>query len=110
MRISDWSSDVCSSDLTITERARLEADLAEGVRRGYHVTRGENVSADGGASSEKRSSRARRWSCCLVMLRRSPSPTDRKSAVSGKSVSYVSISVVAVSLKKKITQYTRNTP
>ena len=28
---------------TITERATLEADLAEGIAKGYFVTRGENV-------------------------------------------------------------------
>ena len=28
---------------TITERAALEADLADGVAKGYFVTRGENV-------------------------------------------------------------------
>src|SRR3546814_5789700 len=31
MRISDWSSDVCSSDLLVVERRRLAAELHRGI-------------------------------------------------------------------------------
>src|SRR3546814_12693924 len=44
MRISDWSSDVCSSDLL--NRARLHADATAGVGFHFHVSSRGGVIAD----------------------------------------------------------------
>src|SRR3546814_6494993 len=43
MRISDWSSDVCSSDLTIEERRASERDLLAHYRAALVATGAEGV-------------------------------------------------------------------
>src|SRR3546814_11743891 len=68
MRISDWSSDVCSSDLSATLAWR-------GVGWRYCPTVRKSMPAE-------RMSSITWW----ISMRSSPSP-DRKSVVSGKSVS-----------------------
>src|SRR3546814_6246229 len=49
LRISDWSSDVCSSDLRLVERLALDADLPAGLglRRGADDA-GRETDADAG--------------------------------------------------------------
>src|SRR3546814_14087961 len=47
MRISDWSSDVCSSDLNHAGRAEL-ADLVAGQRLPVALVLGRHVAADRG--------------------------------------------------------------
>src|SRR3546814_16770742 len=49
MRISDWSSDVCSSDLPADLRPdrRLRKDVpSDGVHRGHCIDRGDGLVAD----------------------------------------------------------------
>src|SRR3546814_11994620 len=113
MRISDWSSDVCSSDLRPAqaleafreayEQSPGDADLAARVlalRRAVGLQlRGVRTDA------ENTPPRA-----CFDFADplSGARAVDRKSVVSGKSVQYVEISVVAVSIIKK-TQEQRNT-
>src|SRR3546814_19868455 len=77
MRISDWSSDVCSSDLPglrLRHRPRAaDADAGSGA-----AARGDRRGAADGAILPALAPQ-RRGRCAL--------PADRKSVVSGKSVS-----------------------
>src|SRR3546814_18780896 len=51
MRISDWSSDVCSSDLEVgTEEARVVPVGLRLVRRGVHLILGRPAAPVGGAA------------------------------------------------------------
>src|SRR3546814_20645616 len=43
MRISDWSSDVCSSDLKLRERLQFGQIIIEGVDRGVEAAIGRNL-------------------------------------------------------------------
>src|SRR3546814_6336335 len=70
MRISDWSSDVCSSDLPVTA---ADAAIALGVDR----VLSSGGAAERGASASHSCTPTPAWM----------SPSDRKSVVSGKSVS-----------------------
>src|SRR3546814_11508047 len=83
MRISDWSSDVCSSDLTAV-RLRLGA-LGFGTLR--RLDRGEAARRRSGAAGSRR---ARRGGFALRFRSgggRFGRGLDRKSVVEGKSVS-----------------------
>src|SRR3546814_4673724 len=50
MRISDWSSDVCSSDLASARVARARAESARGRLRG--LPRGHSAAARGSAEAQ----------------------------------------------------------
>src|SRR3546814_17636664 len=85
MRISDWSSDVCSSDLAFLPRARStsrQASLGDRCRSG----RPDQLPQAGPARPDGRT----RWSCQNRPFAM-PEPVhawklDRKSVVSGKGV------------------------
>src|SRR3546814_687242 len=86
MRISDWSSDVCSSDLTGSRRTRRSSPARRapvgrwsgGTRRTAGRSREGRVARGSGRPARIRARGASRPAC-----RR----TDRKSVVEGKSVS-----------------------
>src|SRR3546814_12842533 len=89
MRISDWSSDVCSSDLGIRKGATPGASGVRGMDRHRDVNeRKERITALANLQSRTpipgswaaRSSATLRWAG-------TGSRRDRKSVVSGKSVS-----------------------
>src|SRR3546814_15396451 len=120
MRISDWSSDVCSSDLEIAAAAPLEhrharaamADLAARLdaRRnldlvGVAIGIGnlDHPAERGGREADRR---ARVERGALAIEQRMPRDMDEDVEIGRASCresggQYVSISVVAVSLKKK---------
>src|SRR3546814_14132100 len=111
MRISDWSSDVCSSDLLATEvgamaAALTQAGVAEGDRVAAWLPNGiEAVVAMLGASAVGAlfSSTSPDFGAAGVLDRFGQSePTEIGRASWRESVGqYVWISVVAVDLKKK---------
>src|SRR3546814_12887245 len=82
MRISDWSSDVCSSDLS----ARWRRALAR--------------------ASPPRADRPARGRRCRAAAPRRRSAEIGRASCRERVCQYVSISVVAVSLKKKTTKHT----
>src|SRR3546814_14722379 len=110
MRISDWSSDVCSSDLTA---ARFQAGVGRRRRRsrdshrcGYQSVlrrwRSEGVHAGRQLRDERERSLGDRGSAY-------DHPTEIGRASCRERVcQYVEISVVAVSLKKKKQIYQRD--
>src|SRR3546814_16820459 len=97
MRISDWSSDVCSSDLPPLQMVRRErtADCAAVRAR-----------APGGAMRDLL--RRTRFAGACARWRLGRTTGDRKSVVSGKSVSVrVDLGGRRI-IKKKNAKYTRN--
>src|SRR3546814_14522630 len=81
MRISDWSSDVCSSDLAGGDRGRRRRAVrphGRGLRRRHH-------GAHRGGGDPLR--RQRLLAAALFAARTRRRREDRKSVVSGKSVS-----------------------
>src|SRR3546814_15254988 len=102
MRISDWSSDVCSSDLAIIV-AKVNAAEDEQVERAEAQARDLNPSATiiRGASpvvlDDPEQVRGKR----VLVVDDGP---DRKSVVSGKSVS-VRVALGGRRILKKKTQY-----
>src|SRR3546814_20168500 len=88
MRISDWSSDVCSSDLLAGLGAQPQAGAADGVLRdhrgagigGHRFEVTEEIGAEpvAGQIDARRDGRFRQQFAGFL---------DRKSVVSGKSVS-----------------------
>src|SRR3546814_3777679 len=54
MRISDWSSDVCSSDLHAGHRGRNVPSLQEGADGGVGAAEGRGHGAHGRSRSEER--------------------------------------------------------
>src|SRR3546814_15437460 len=107
MRISDWSSDVCSSDLRIT--------IARGVFRNHGCRRRRRGQQIGFASRRRRADCGRR-----AVKRVGVATADRTEFAPAQEISvldpqqigsascrerlcqYVEITVAAVSLKKKI--------
>src|SRR3546814_14196130 len=81
MRISDWSSDVCSSDLLADRERAIDRVLAREPLRHERVVL---LDEDGGALLERRT-----VSLGPPVPQRpvAVDPADRKSVVSGKSVS-----------------------
>src|SRR3546814_21188242 len=75
MRISDWSSDVCSSDLQVRDVPRLSADMHRLFDAQLTI-----------AEREENSGRVRHERI-VAGLRELVRNVDRKSAVSGKSAS-----------------------
>src|SRR3546814_20611923 len=98
MRISDWSSDVCSSDLHFLPlgvarvdqeqpHARIEErQLAIAVLQLFEIELGD---LEGGGTGKERHLRAALVVCRADHLQRrfGVAPADRKSVVSGTSVS-----------------------
>src|SRR3546814_16011528 len=96
MRISDWSSDVCSSDLNDVERTleRFGPIAALGslaieqpalvVDRDEHPQRGEKLG--GGRRSLHQPAARAVSSSCVMRSRQIVSTIDRKSVVEGKGV------------------------
>src|SRR3546814_18388440 len=80
MRISDWSSDVCSSDLQALHE-RLGASLAGA---GRDLERLGDKLADGAGTS---TGKAHKVALTLARLGQATPSIDRKSVVSGTSVS-----------------------
>src|SRR3546814_11794993 len=77
LRISDWSSDVCSSDLLLRIRARIGQEILEGIAALFTADRPvERVIATAEALRHRRHIGRRDLEC-----------GDRKSVVEGKSVS-----------------------
>src|SRR3546814_11145910 len=113
MRISDWSSDVCSSDLQFVLLVEIHAELnAEtfakrrrdqtGPRRGAHQREGRQVDADG----SRRRSLADNEIELKILHRRIEDflhrRVDRKRVVEGKSVSVrVDLGCRRINKKKK---------
>src|SRR3546814_19376320 len=112
MRISDWSSDVCSSDLV---RARLPPhqlnrtshDEAAQSRQGRRKREGKEGQAKRGGEAAPRRGQRQDDRQAAVRPRSRPRPSPEMAAENGRAscresvCQYVSISVVAVSLKKK---------
>src|SRR3546814_17537457 len=92
MRISDWSSDVCSSDLRRGQVHRLQAVLV-----GLPVRRAR-ILAGRGRDEEMHALRG-------PDLQREPGREIGSASCRERECQYVSISVVAVSLKKKKKQH-----
>src|SRR3546814_18610413 len=87
MRIRDWSSDVCSSDLHSSVSDRKHR--ASGLLVLYRLYMSHQEVCLGGSDFDD------------PALAAQPIHRDRKSVVRERVCQYVSISVVAVSLKKK---------
>src|SRR3546814_18557741 len=85
MRISDWSSDVCSSDLATTASHRPMAMRAPGMPVSSRSS--ENSQADTTAKQGLANSEGCSDSPAKLIQRVAPLISDRKSVVSGKSVS-----------------------
>src|SRR3546814_13373901 len=109
MRISDWSSDVCSSDLSrvniIIPPLAIDGpsiSIRKFSKKGItlDVMARQNNISQAMATVLKIAARSR----LNILI---SGGTDRKSDVEGKSVSYVSLSVAAVSLKQH-KQYRHN--
>src|SRR3546814_15326594 len=101
MRISDWSSDVCSSDLRRVQPAQHAADLRQFVHQlglvleAARRVHDQNVDAGGGRLLDGVDHDASRVAALLA---------DRKSVVWGKSVSVrLDLGGRVIIKKKKIT-------
>src|SRR3546814_18408644 len=93
MRISDWSSDVCSSDLPTIRKAKQMHEETRNTRHPDAVTEFlmSVLQAVGRPfalpSIEKNTREEVLWKNCLDPWRRSPLWQDRTSGVEGKRVS-----------------------
>src|SRR3546814_12616577 len=98
MRISDWSSDVCSSDL----RLRL-------IQPGYSGTALKRALAGSQTPGYNADMSSTIWMLLAAagVMAASCAATDRRASCRERVCQYVSISVVAVSLKKKIREQTQ---
>src|SRR3546814_20842727 len=108
MRISDWSSDVCSSDLERQQRSAT-------ARRGRQAARRICAAAEGpdphSASLSRRLCAASRLRARLADRLRPQGREIGRASCRERLSQYVYISGVADSLKKKYKQrYTYNTP
>src|SRR3546814_18388329 len=113
MRISDWSSDVCSSDLLVrqcepafypAERAEIRTDMASGrafdradERSRQHGLPGLDASAVSGQAIDEPRYRTGR----IAQHARTAAGQIGRATCRERVCQYVSISGVAVSLKKK---------
>src|SRR3546814_15422212 len=95
MRISDWSSDVCSSDLACRLDRAVLRPAARGRRRGAAADRRQ-----GGAARQVREAVGRRAAGGDLGDRRCRDEIGRASCRE-RGCQYVWISVVDVSVKKK---------
>src|SRR3546814_18458359 len=95
MRISDWSSDVCSSDLAAANQAVLRADKSVKIRNDSGIGGDNRIRHRAEISSADRQHSARADTICPVggiigdgaVGERAGSGIDRKSGVWGQSVS-----------------------
>src|SRR3546814_16359159 len=83
MRISDWSSDVCSSDLLTLHRIALAGQERDDRGRQVGLTHGHALGAGLESAFRKKKGRSSRSGLSVSRLAR----TDRKSVVEGKRVS-----------------------
>src|SRR3546814_17244840 len=85
MRISDWSSDVCSSDLFVGTIHLRFSRIRQCVGGGIHAPRPSSTGnrRNAGHRDLRSPARAPRLAACKGINRE----TDRKSVVEGKSVS-----------------------
>src|SRR3546814_15327893 len=114
MRISDWSSDVCSSDLTASLKGRFFASTSAhssravtsaGVLRPRSMNE-KGLTLDHGQDRRLPVSSQERGSC---QSDNSPS-TIGSASCRARVCQYVSISVGAVTLKKKTQSHTNTQP
>src|SRR3546814_20484024 len=83
MRISDWSSDVCSSDLRVHDRpAQIVVELARELKQSKK--RKDEIQKEQ-AENQKKNDKRREKLAALGLP--DTGEKDRKSVVSGKSVS-----------------------
>src|SRR3546814_12177098 len=111
MRISDWSSDVCSSDLdmqrhrtTLAEAEQRKARIRKPVRRERAVEEGVDRGGCGAHAGFDRRVAARLHAEPLEARRRHVAG-DRKSVVSGTSVSVRVVLCGRRIIKKKKNKY-----
>src|SRR3546814_16676863 len=92
MRISDWSSDVCSSDLSVYVDFAVEQQVAAGLRKADKVkifassdtpTEAALVAIDARVDPATRNAVVR---AKIADATRAPAPGHRKSVVEGQSV------------------------
>src|SRR3546814_11399935 len=103
MRISDWSSDVCSSDLSEIRSVELERKIAEGITL---IERRDTMEFFRECAAEQFRLHVRKaWMPRTGSRAQHKTLTEIGRASCGERVfPYVSISVVAVSLKQKYTK------
>src|SRR3546814_13434403 len=106
MRISDWSSDVCSSDLRVTWKSAFLPTISDCTVSAVSRSR----LTDSSSSRRALEARKRNWNRNGGEHSWSPSNSDCDTKQIGRAscrervCQYVYISVVDVSLKKKKTQ------
>src|SRR3546814_16004734 len=83
MRISDWSSDVCSSDLEDLDGAARERKAHRGAAERRRAGRRQEGRQDAGGKAAAQAMRR----AVRLALRTSDGREDRKSVVKGKGVS-----------------------
>src|SRR3546814_17313598 len=99
MRISDWSSDVCSSDLTAPSRLERKRNHAQAMRDQC------NAAKAGDHAKHKRSEPPARQGLFRQHPKRAQcDPETGRAPCRDRVFQSVSLSVVGVSLKKKKTQ------
>src|SRR3546814_11881702 len=103
MRISDWSSDVCSSDLLLGKIPAATLDLRQGIRRFAHSGKDRVVIISHGFVQPRRRSCMLRAKFTALKNRQVNGRTrDRKRDVKGKSVAVrVGLGGCRTSKKKK---------
>src|SRR3546814_11272219 len=114
MRISDWSSDVCSSDLNGSLDASWELDLFGGARRGLEASQARLQAAQASwdearvtLAAEVADAYVQRRYCAHLLVLYQDTLDSRRSTRSAERrlgearVQHVRFSGVAVSLKKK---------
>src|SRR3546814_19344903 len=108
MRISDWSSDVCSSDLCDSaQKVHVGARRVPVDRHHRHLSQDQRICrADGGTGADKSLAGAMGALCLLLRLLLLDVPDAReeigRASCRERVCQDVLISVVAVYLKKKI--------
>src|SRR3546814_20842068 len=122
MRISDWSSDVCSSDLNLCPRASRHREHHPRSRRGASQGRADAEicrahlqrllvragARDAAGGDRPQPGKGQRHGAFEALQGQRPCRRDRKSVVSGKSVS-VRVDLGGRRISKKKTQYTTTT-
>src|SRR3546814_16463671 len=94
MRISDWSSDVCSSDLTMAEDVKSFGDLKTTLIK----QKEPDTQAETGDGTQNRDAQGRAYA---TGRRKDAVAQIGRASCRERVCQYVVISVVAVSLQKK---------